>query len=293
MKVSELGEEEVVERLKAILPKIKRTRVGAGDDCAVVETSGDLQLLKTDAVIEKVHFLAAENPERVGWKAAARVLSDFAAMGGWPRELLVTLALGKDTEMSWLEGLYRGLSRCAESFGAEIVGGETCSLPAGGARVISVAGTGSVAENELVLRSGGQPGDFLFVTGKLGGSLAGKHLDFSPRLPEARWLTKNFRPSAMMDLSDGLARDLPRLARASGCGFAITPDAIPRNTDCALENVLGDGEDYELLFSINPESAKALQKNWPLHFPELELTKIGHFQTGKIGEIAGGWEHFR
>lgn len=292
MRVSDLGEEEVVERLLAILPKIEHAKVGPGDDCAVVAVANSLQLLKTDAVVEGVHFLAEENPERVGWKAAARVFSDFAAMGGWPRELMVTLAFGNDTKMAWLEGLYRGIGRCAKTYDVEVVGGETTSVPSGSACVISVAGTGLVAKNELVLRSGGRPGDFLFVTGKLGGSISGKHLDFSPRLPEARWLVKNFLPKAMMDLSDGLARDLPRLARASGCGFFLENDIIPRNENCSLENALGDGEDYELLFALTPEKASPLLLAWPRQFPELALTQIGQLQVGMADSLTGGWQHF-
>ena len=108
-------------------------------------------------------------------------------------------------------------------------------------------------KRRCVLRSGGRPGDALFVTGLLGGSLAGKHLDFTPRLAEARWLTQHFHLRAMMDLSDGLGADLPRLAAASGCGFEL--GEIPCTPGCSRDSALGDGEDFELLFAAGPRDA--------------------------------------
>ena len=166
-----LGEEEVVRRLVAGLPQSAQVLVGPGDDCAVIDGGGDeLLLLKTDAVVAGVHFLAETDAERVGWKAAARVVSDFGAMGGKAGELMVTLAAAGETSMNWVEGLYRGLARCAERFGASIVGGETVGLPAGSATVVSISGTGRVARESYVTRAGGSAGNGLWVTGRLGGS---------------------------------------------------------------------------------------------------------------------------
>jgi tRNA threonylcarbamoyl adenosine modification protein YjeE len=126
-----------------------------------------------------------------------------------------------------------------------------------------------------VLRSGGQPGDLLFATGTLGGSLAGHHLDFVPRLAEARWLVSHARPTAMMDLSDGIAADLPRLAAASKCSYALDEAAVPKTRGCSLEQALNDGEDYELLFAMPPRLAKRLAGQWRERFPKVPLSHIG------------------
>jgi len=288
--IGESGEDDLIARLCKGLATSPDLLVGPGDDCAVVGGGEMLTLLKTDAVVEGVHYLAAEDPGRVGWKAVARVLSDFAAMGGEPRELLVTLALPASTTLDWVEGLYAGMSRCLAGYGGVIAGGETTSLPEGSPVVISVAGRGVVKRDRLVTRSGGKAGDRIYVTGRLGGSLAGKHLDFSPRLVEAGWLAGNFLPSAMMDLSDGLAKDLPRLARRSGCGFAIDRDSLPLNEGISIEQALGDGEDYELLFASG--AGLELSQEWAIRFPGLELTEVGVL-TSEPGEfLKGGWDHF-
>ena len=275
MKVASLGEDAVVAALTRGLPLGKNVRLGAGDDCAVIGGARDRvwQLLKTDCVVEGVHFEKKEKPARVGWKALCRAVSDIAAMGGVPRHALITIAVARDAEMAWLRGLYAGLRKAARRFGVSIVGGETSRSP--GPVFISVALTGEVERARCVTRSGGRKGDILFVTGRLGGSLAAKHLDFVPRLAETRWLTENFRIRAMMDLSDGLGADLPRLAKASGCGFGICEENVPRNRGCTVAQALGDGEDFELLFALGPSDAERLEVKWRAQFPKLPLTRIG------------------
>jgi thiamine-monophosphate kinase len=159
--------------------------------------------------------------------------------------------------------------------------------------VISVAGTGWARRRQLVLRSGGRAGDVLLVTGKLGGSLGGSHLNFTPRLEEADWLASRFPVHAMMDLSDGLGRDLPRLADASSCGFLLDRDALPRNPGVSVEAAVGDGEDYELLFAVSPRVATRVEAEWASRFPQLRLTRIGTLTAAGEGEgLVGGWEHF-
>jgi thiamine-monophosphate kinase len=177
-----------------------------------------------------------------------------------------------------------------KQYNAVLVGGETCRVPDGSAAVISIAATGWVEREHLMLRSGGKPGDELWVTGKLGGSITGKHLSFSPRVEEARWLAENFGVTAMMDLSDGLAKDLPRLAKASGCEFFLDQSAIPISEACDLQQALGDGEDFELLFAA---SAGADVTEWGKRFPDVELTKIGQLVSIGCGQMLdGGWDHF-
>lgn len=291
----DIGEDALIERLIRLVPLDASPLAGPGDDCAVIDTGNDrLQLLKTDALVGGVHFLTNTPPRKVGWKAVARVVSDFAAMGGVPERFLITLALPPETDVSWVEELYRGIADCLNRFGAVIAGGETCGAPSGSAPVISVAATGSVARDQLVPRSTGRPGDVLLATGRLGGSIEGRHLDFIPRIEEAAWLVRNHKPSAMMDLSDGLAKDLPRLAAASGCGFRIDRDAIPVTPGCTVDQALADGEDFELLLAVSPDAADGLLEDWSSRFPDSPLTAIGRLvPPGEGDSLAGGWEHFR
>jgi len=291
----DIGEDALIERLIALVPRSPDPAAGPGDDCAVIDPgphSPNLLLLKTDALVAGIHFLPDAPPRAVGWKSVARVVSDFAAMGGRPEQFLVTLALPGDTAITWVEELYRGIGECLKKFGGLLAGGETSSVPAGSAAVISIAATGSVPREHLVLRSTGSPVDTLLVTGTLGGSITGKHLNFTPRIDQTNWLVSNFKPTAMMDLSDGLAKDLPRMAAASGCGFFLDSAALPATPGCSAAQALGDGEDFEMLFSIDPRRVSALLEAWP--FSDLPLTIIGSLtEHGHGDSLTGGWEHFK
>ncbi len=270
-----LGENRLIKELTARLKSRPDIIAGPGDDCAVVASpeKGRLLLLKTDCVVEWVHFQPNDKPEAVGWKAMARTLSDFAAMAGLPQFALVTLIVPGKREARWAKEMYRGLERVAERFAVTIVGGETSRTD--GPAVVSIAAVGTVEKDRWVSRAGGKIGDALFVTGKLGGSIKRKHLNFIPRIAEARWLSTHFSIHAMMDLSDGLGADLPRLALASDVGFAIEEDALPRKKGCSIEAAINDGEDYELLFAIAANDAPSLQAKWARKFPGLALTRIG------------------
>jgi thiamine-monophosphate kinase len=292
----DIGEDALIARLIRLVPLDPEPAAGPGDDCAVVDTgpqSDSLELLKADAIVAGIHFLDDTPARAVGWKAAARVVSDFAAMGGAPERFLVTLALPVETRVLWVEDLYRGIGDCLETFGAVLVGGETSRVPEGSAAVISIAATGSVRRDHLVLRSTARPGQTLLVTGTLGGSLAGKHLAFDPRVHEAQWLAANFKPTAMMDLSDGLAKDLPRLADASDCGFRLDQGSLPLSPGVTVEQAMNDGEDFELLLAMDSSQVPALLDTWPTVFPEVPLTVIGRLVTTDDGEkLVGGWDHF-
>ncbi|MCX6866206.1 MAG: thiamine-phosphate kinase [Verrucomicrobia bacterium] len=293
----DIGEDALIARLVSLVPRDEQPAAGPGDDCAVIDPGpgrDTLQLLKTDAVVGRVHFLPDTPARAVGWKAAARVVSDFAAMGGRPERFLVTVALSAETELIWVEDLYRGIGDCLRTFGAVLAGGETTSVPPGCVPVISIAATGSVRRQHLVLRSTAQPGHRLFVTGTLGGSGLTKHLHFTPRINETSWLVTHFKPSAMLDLSDGLAQDLPRLATASGCGFVLDEAGLPLTPGCDIAQALGDGEDFEMLFTLEPDRVAALLTAWPGVFPELPLTVIGHMVAAGAGAmLTGGWDHFK
>lgn len=293
----DIGEDALIARLTRLVPLDPAPAAGPGDDCAVVDPgpeSDTLQLLKADAMVAGIHFLADAPARAVGWKAIARVISDFAAMGGRPERFLVTIALPVETRVSWAEDFYRGISDCLKSFGAVLAGGETSRVPEGSAAVISVAATGSVRREHLVLRSNARPGQTLLATGTLGGSLGGKHLDFTPRVRQAEWLVANFKPAAMMDLSDGLAKDLPRMVEASRCGFRLDRKNLPLSPGCSGDQAMNDGEDFELLLAMEASQVPGLLKAWASAFPELPLTVIGRLVPAAEGEsLTGGWDHFR
>lgn len=295
MKLRELGEDRVVAELARGLALGKNVRVGPGDDCAAVGARGAKKwtLLKTDCLVEDVHFTSRADPFQIGWKAAARALSDIAAMGGIPQHALVTMAVSPEIEMSFLKAICRGLDSAVGKFGAAIVGGETARSPS--PLFLSIALTGEVEPARCITRAGGKIGDAIFVTGRLGSSIRGKHLTFTPRIEEARWLTKNFRLHAMMDLSDGLGADLPRLARASGTSFQIDASGLPLTRGSTPQNALADGEDYELLFTTAPGDSEKLVKTWRKKFPKLELTKIGELTPASSlapHVFPHGFDHF-
>jgi len=290
----------VVAELTRNLPFSKgKVRVGPGDDCAVIGRARDERwtLLKTDAVVEGVHFSKDEDLRRVGWKALCRTISDFAAMGGVPEHALVTVAARAEMEFARLKDFYAGLRKAARRFEVGIVGGETSrSLDS---FFCSIAMTGWVERKRCVTRSGGIAGDAVYVTGRLGGSfLSGRHLDFLPRLAEARWLVTEFRLHAMMDLSDGLGADLPRLAKASGCGFEIWEDRLPLSAGCTSAQALAHGEDFELLFTLPARVSSRLEAAWRERFPRLPLTQIGvlipraKIRKNQPNPVNRGFDHF-
>ena len=275
MKLAGYGEDRLVRELTRRLARGANVRVGIGDDCAALggKTAANWELLKTDCIIEGVHFLKNAGPRKAGWKALARPLSDIAAMGGLPGCALITIAASPAMEVAWLKEFYAGLGRIAAKFKVTIAGGETACSP--GPFFCSVTLTGTVERKRCITRAGGRGGDALYVTGRLGGSIRGKHLTFTPRINEARWLTQHFALHAMMDLSDGLGSDLPRLAQASRCGFIVYEEKIPVTKGCTTRNSLADGEDYELLFAIPQRDAGRLESAWKKRFPKLPLTRIG------------------
>jgi thiamine-monophosphate kinase len=296
MRLGELGEDKLLAKILPHLQPNARVITSAGDDCAVVRFGGakDLLLLKTDCVVENIHFAPDTDARAVGWKAMMRTLSDFAAMSGIPEFALVTLAIESKRKLSWVEKLYRGLNHAAARFQVAIVGGETSDTR--GSTVVGISAAGYVERDRCVWRTGGKANDDLFVTGRLGGSIRSRHLKFIPRIEEARWLTSHFHIHAMIDLSDGLGTDLPRLAHASKLGFVIEQNALPLAPGCSIEQAISNGEDYELLFALSPRNRGPLEKKWASAFPTLPLTRIGHLtakrEIGKV-KFRAGYVHFR
>jgi thiamine-monophosphate kinase len=296
MKLREVGEDRLLGQLLPHLPLGKNVVAGAGEDCAVTRILAGRNFLvfKTDCIVEAVHFSQTADPVDVGWKAMMRPLSDFAATSALPQYALITLIASRQTEVEWVKKLYRGLRRAAKRFDVSIVGGETSS--SSGPIVISVSVAGFVEKDRWVSRRGGKVGDDLFVTGQLGGAMKKKHLKFIPRIAESRWLTKAFSIHAMMDLSDGLGADLPRLARASNVGFKIEIEKLPLPRGVKVGNAISEGEDYELLFAISPRDRERLEQAWPKKFPKLPLTRIGQLhQTSNVKHqtLPRGYIHFQ
>jgi thiamine-monophosphate kinase len=289
-----MNEFELIARLTQSLPTNASTVLGPGDDCAILDLGlPDRWLLfKTDAIVEGIHFNASAPPAKIGRKALARCLSDFAAMAGTPTHALITLALPTQFKVDFIEAIYGGMNALAARHRIAVVGGETTTNPE--RLLISLAVLGTVQKGKCPLRSAAKAGDAIFVTGELGGSGSGKHLDFEPRLAEAAWLADNFSIHAMMDISDGLASDLPHILKASRVGAELLSDAIPvsraakpaaragSSAKLPLLAALTDGEDFELLFTVASHDAVPLLDAWKARFPEVRLSCIGKI-TAKTG----------
>jgi len=287
-----MNEFDLIARLTKALPTNATVVTGVGDDCAVLDLGvpEKLILFKTDAVVEGIHFTRETPAEKIGRKALARCLSDIAAMAGMPTAALVTLALPKDFDAEFVGKIYDGLNALAEKSGVAIVGGETTTNPE--RLLISIALLGTVPRGKQILRSGAKVGDAIFVSGELGGSLAGRHLDFEPRLDEARWLAEHFPVHVLMDLSDGLGGDLRHVLTASKVGAEILKSAVPVSRAAKLAArasssakppfvaALTDGEDFELLFTVASKNAVKLLDAWKKKFPQLKLSCIGKIVAG-------------
>jgi len=276
-----MTETELIQKLTAGLSSDSSVLTGPGDDCAVIELGGQKLLFKTDAIVEGIHFSVDEPPEKIGRKAMARSLSDIAAMAGTPSHALVTIGMCEEHKAAFVEMIFMGLRDIANEYNVNIVGGETTTLPK---LTLSISLLGTC--NNPILRIGSHLGDALFVTGELGGSIAGHHLEFIPRIREAHWLAEHFDLHAMIDLSDGLATDLRHLL-GKNFGAEILTAALPIRREAkslakenpsgktALLAALTDGEDYELLFTVAAKDAVSLLDDWKLQFPRTSLKCIG------------------
>jgi thiamine-monophosphate kinase len=288
------GEFAYIDWLRRQTPSDPRVLIGPGDDTAALRlTPGRPCLVTTDMLLEGSHFLLAEvEPRRVGRKAMAVNLSDIAAMAGRPVAAVVSVGLPRTGGRALAEELYRGLREVADAFDTAVVGGDTNSWTGG--LVIAVTVLGEATERGPVRRSGARPGDWLLTTGPLGGSLRGKHFDFTPRVREALRLHELADLHAMIDISDGLAADLNHILEESGCGAVLQAEAIPIS-DAArqmndgrtpLEHALSDGEDFELVLAVSPEDGRRLVETQPV--AGLTLVRIGEcVGTGLWLEEAG------
>lgn len=268
--------------LRSRTPGDPRVLAGPGDDCAVLAGSALPWLVTTDMLLEGSHFRLDEaGPRRVGRKALAVNLSDIAAMAGRPVAAVVSVGLPRGRAATIGEELYTGMREVADAFDTAIVGGDTNTWDGG--LVISVTLLGQPTPPGPVRRAGARPGDWLLVTGPLGGSILGRHLDVSPRVREAIQLQQCARLHAMIDISDGLAADAHHLCEESGCGAVLRAEAIPIHDDARkladgrslLEHALTDGEDFELAFAVSPEDGRRLIDSQPV--PGITLVHVGEF----------------
>ena len=301
--------------------------LGVGDDAALFWPKPGREIILTcDWFLEGTHFLREKHPpDAVGWKCLARAVSDVAAMGGAPRCFLLSLALTETHTGKWLDMFLGGLRRASRKFQCPLAGGDTTRR---NEILINVTVVGEVRAGSAVLRSGARADDILYVSGRLGEAELGlrimrqrkgaaskknpltrKHLYPEPRLALGQWLVKKGLATAMMDLSDGLSSDLPRLCAASAVGARVEKVKIPRvqTTELALKHgydplqlALHGGDDYELLFTVPPRKTKLLPKS----FRGVRLTPIGKItrkrellvleENGRARQLLpGGWDPFR
>jgi thiamine-monophosphate kinase len=253
--------------------------VPIGDDCAVWQWPIEKLVVTTDMLMEGSCFLREAGPQRIGKKAMSVNLSDIAAMAAKPIAAVVSLGIPRDLPEKWVKELFEAMDIQAGVFDVDIIGGDTNSW--NGPLVINVTLFGEATSKGVVTRSGAKPGDALFVTGPLGGSILGHHLDFTPRVKEALALHRLVDLHAMIDLSDGLSTDLHHLCERSKCGADVWADRIPlsdvvmemKDSRTPLEHALHDGEDFELLFAVSPEDAQRLKESPP---SGVSLYHVGH-----------------
>lgn len=300
-----MREQALLNHIMASTPAHPLVAVGPGDDCAVIAPVCTAHtLVTTDQVIQGRHFRTGEDLTLVARKAVCRSLSDIAAMAGTPLWAVATGAIPRGTPHADAERLTDALHATANAFHCPIVGGDIATTEGPMVLTVTIAGLPHTTRGP-VLRSGARPGDRVYITGGLGGSLPSRrHLTFTPRLIEAHWLATLLRGdlTAMMDVSDGLGIDAARIAAASGVSITIQADALPRNPNVATwQAAMGDGEDYELLFTA-PASAPVPER-CPL--TGTPITDIGTVHARAQGPLCSvkvpegrlidastlGWEH--
>ena len=279
---------------------------GIGDDCAVLPSSSRRQLVTVDPVMYGRHFDDTVAANAVGQKLLKRNLSDIAAMGGHPRAAVVALALSPQLKTRWLADFYRGLATASRRYGVPIIGGDIAQQSEGFSATLTLIGEATTGDRVLT-RKGAKIGDWIYVTGKLGGSILGYHHRFIPRLKEGQWLATRREVRSMMDVSDGVAKDVFALT-PTGTVPALESALIPisaaaklrakNSSKSPLHHALTDGEDYELLLTVAARADRTtFEAVWKRTF-KTRLNCIGRFtqeiSPGQIDlQAYHGYEHLR
>jgi thiamine-monophosphate kinase len=323
--LTDLGEFGLIKRLtENIELKNESSKLGIGDDAAIIDNSDKLTVVSTDMLVEGVHFDLLYTPlKHLGYKAVVVNLSDIYAMNATPKQITVSVAVSNRMSVEAMEEIYSGIEHACELYGVDLIGGDTTSSLSG--TVFSITAIGEVEKGKEVKRSGAQENDLICVSGDLGAAFAGLQIlerekavfaddekiqpDFSGKdyilerqlKPEARkdlieyFAKEGIIPTSMIDVSDGLSSELLHLAKASKVGVQIYEDKIPLDastiTTCEELNLnpimaaLNGGEDYELLFTVSLEHHEKI-KNEPL------LKIIGHVTDQASGNnmVATGTE---
>lgn len=305
--VSALGELKLIDAIARWLgDTTPNPPHGIGDDCAVLPPSNRRQLVTVDPVVYGEHFNDKMPPNAAGEKLLKRNLSDIAAMGGRPRAAVISLAMDSGVKTKWLEKFYKSIAKVARQHAVPIVGGDITHMKGGIVATLTLVGEAS--GKRILARTGARRGDLIYVTGKLGGSILGKHWKFQPRLKEGEWLARQTAVKSLMDISDGIAKDAHAL-RPENCLAAIDPERVPisaaartlsrRDKLPPLAHALGDGEDYELLFTLDGRAdAAKFEAAWRRQFADLPLTRIGLFADKLPSGFVNlknykGYEHLR
>ncbi|MBU0548414.1 MAG: thiamine-phosphate kinase [Candidatus Omnitrophica bacterium] len=259
MHLKEIGEFGLVKRFQKQIKTDRSVFKGSGDDCAVLKLdNSNYQLFTCDMIIEGVDFRKTDNLENVGRKALAISISDIAACGGLPKHAVVSLGLPKNMQVHQVDLLAKGLFDLAKEYKINIVGGD---ISASTKLIIDVSMLGKVEKYKLCLRRGAKYGDIIMVTGDFGGSIKGKHLKFTPRLKEARFLVDNFKINSMIDVSDGLVQDLGHILEQSSVGAVLYESLLPLSREAkGIEEALCSGEEFELLFTVSRDQASKIIK---------------------------------
>ena len=273
----QIGEFGLIERMREKIKMDKSVIRGVGDDAAVISYTKDKYLLfTTDMLIEGVHFTRKEATFfQIGRKALAVNISDIAAMGGIPKYAVISAGFPKELSLRAIDNIILGINTLAKEYRINIVGGDTVRA---GKIVLCISLVGQIKKRDLTLRSGAKLGDLIFVTGSLGGARRLKQFNFIPRVKEAQAIIKKFKPTAMIDLSDGLASDLQKIAQASKVGAVIFEQMVPLSRGAFLQSALYEGEDFELLFTMPLDSARKFYKK-----EEFPITCLGKVVERKRG----------